>query len=175
VGKQARRKGLDTLVQAWALLPAHVRRQLAVQVVSAMVDGEVSLPPEWARARYVPDVCAVMENAHVLVFPTKQEAFGLVLVEAMAAGCMIVTTKAQLQRSIVGDEAGCFIDPHSSEELATALESVVADRSRLAVGMKAARRRFLSEYHHGEVGRRYAMVLAMAAGRTLPARPRVSP
>jgi hypothetical protein len=49
IGKQARRKGADTLAAAWPLLSADVRAQLSVTVLSGMYDGPVALPPEWTH------------------------------------------------------------------------------------------------------------------------------
>jgi glycosyltransferase involved in cell wall biosynthesis len=166
VGKEARRKGLDTFAAAWMRLPVAIRNQISVEVVSAMLDGAVELPPEWERIHHAPDVARLMRAAHVLVFPTKQEAFGLVLVEAMAAGCALVTTSAIVQRCIVGPDAGIFGDPHDPGALADVITQLVNDRSMLEARMRAARDRFLREYHHRSVGRRYGQLLWETAGRT---------
>ena len=167
VGKQARRKGLDSLVEAWKLLDTDVREQLQVTVVSGMLDGAVSLPAEWKHHASVPDVTALMRDAHILAFPTKHEAYGLVLVEGMSAGCAIVTTSAEIQRSIVGPAAGSFVDPTSAVELAAALTALCADRSALRAKMFAAHDRFAESYAPDVVGARYAQLLWETAGRRI--------
>jgi glycosyltransferase involved in cell wall biosynthesis len=166
VGKEARRKGLPQFVAAFRALDAATQRQLHVHVISAMFDGVVDLPPTWHWQRSVPDVQAAMRDAHVLIFPSLAEAFGLVLVEAMAAGCMPVTTIAPLQRSIVGDEAGLFAEPRDAGAIAEHLRTLVFDRDRLRQGMRAARDRFDRQYAAGPVGQRYADLLWEGAGRT---------
>jgi len=165
VGKQARRKGLDVLVAAHAMLPSHLQEKLAVTVVSRMLDGRVALPPSFRWHEALVDVDAAMRDAHVLAFPTKHEAFGLVLVEAMASGCAIVTTKAPIQRSIVGDGGARFVDPRRPEELRDALAALVSERG-LAQTMAAANlARFRAFWHHDVVGPQYASALGAAPGR----------
>jgi glycosyltransferase involved in cell wall biosynthesis len=166
VGKQARRKGLDTLVQAWGKLPSATRSQLSISVVSAMIDGKLELPEEWKHLAFAPSVVALLRDAHVLLFPTKEEAYGLVLVEALASGCAALTTHAVLQRSIVGPEAGYFVDPHDADQIAQALTEIAGDRARLAAAMHAARARFESTYHPDIVGAAYSNLLHETAGRS---------
>lgn len=166
VGKEARRKGLPQFVAAYRELDAATQRQLDVHVISAMLDGVVELPATWHWQRSVPDVQVAMRDAHAFVFPSLTEAFGLVLVEAMAAGCMPVSTIAPLQRSIVGDEAGLFADPRDPSALADCLRTLVRDRDRLQHGMRAARDRFDRRYAAEQVGRGYANLLWEGAGRS---------
>lgn len=169
VGKEARRKGLETFVRAWTLLSARTRSRVSVRVISAMLDGPVKLPAAWEHSNQVPDIASVMEAAHALVFPTKREAFGLVLVEALAAGCMALTTSAPIQRSIVGPDAGLFVEPTDASALAAAIESLSEDAARLRAGMSAARARFITVYEPSIVGRQYADLLYRVAGRDGPA------
>jgi glycosyltransferase involved in cell wall biosynthesis len=173
VGKQARRKGLLNFVSAFNSLDPTTQRQLEVHVVSAMLDGPIALPASWHWQRSVADVQAVMRDAHVLVFPVLGEAFGLVLVEAMAAGCMPLTTSAPIQRSIVGPAAGQFVDPHDPNALAGRLRALAHDRPQLEHGMRAARERFVERYAPASVGQRYANLLWEAAGRSGSAAVRV--
>lgn len=165
VGKEGRRKGLETITAAWALLPRHIREQMQVHIVSQMIDGTIPLPPEWKHSLQVPDVNEAMRDAHVLLFPTKREAFGLVLVEALAAGAAPLTTHAPIQTSIVGNDAALLVDPHDPGALMHAIRTYVEDRELLWEKMKSAVRRFSSEFAPTNVGRRYASLLFEVAGR----------
>jgi len=166
IGKEARRKGLETLAEAWPLLSPEARSSLQVTVVSAMLDGRVSLPPEWTHHDFVSDVTEVLRNAHVLAFPTQREAYGLVLVEGMAAGCAIITAAAPVQQCIVGDEAGIFVDPTSPTEVAGALAKLLQDRALLGRKMTAASERFRERYAPEVVGLQYTKLLYASAGRS---------
>jgi len=52
------------------------------------------------------------------------ESFGIVLVEAMAAGLPVVASDDPIRREIVGD-AGLFVDPNDSEAYAKAIEKAL--------------------------------------------------
>jgi glycosyltransferase involved in cell wall biosynthesis len=50
-----------------------------------------------------------MKRAHVLVLPSLQEAFGLVILEALASGCRIVATDFPGIRELLGDVRPDFV------------------------------------------------------------------
>lgn len=152
VGKEARRKGLGTLIGAWQLLDAATRARVSVTVVSRLIDGPMVLPPEWTHHEFVEDLYALMSEHDVLVFPTRHEAYGLVLVEAMARGLAVITTLAEVQREIVGPAGGWFVDPFSLRDLAAALREAAHDATRLPEMAAANRERFVREYRHEVVG-----------------------
>jgi glycosyltransferase involved in cell wall biosynthesis len=69
-----------------------------------------------------------------------------VLLEAMASGCAIITTRAGEIPTILDDRSALFLATVSTEALATALQTLVADaaaRTRLA---QAAHARFIERY-----------------------------
>jgi phosphatidylinositol alpha-mannosyltransferase len=73
------------------------------------------------------------------------ESFGIVLVEAMAAGTPVVASDLDAFRRVLRDgEAGCLVPVDDSAALAAALVSVLADsglRQRyIAAGVEAVRR-----------------------------------
>jgi glycosyltransferase involved in cell wall biosynthesis len=55
------------------------------------------------------DVASLMKLAHVLVLPSLQEAFGLVILEALASGCRIVATDFPGIRELLGDVRPDFV------------------------------------------------------------------
>lgn len=67
----------------------------------------------------------VYRSADVFTLPSaSSEAFGNVLVEAMATGLPVVATDDQVRREIVG-EAGILVDPVNTEEYAKALQKAL--------------------------------------------------
>lgn len=67
----------------------------------------------------------IYRSANVFTLPSNpSEAFGNVLVEAMACGLPVVATDDPIRREIVGD-AGIFVDPTNTEEYAIALQKVL--------------------------------------------------
>ena len=83
----------------------------------------------------------------VLVLPSEAEGFGLVLIEAMAAGVPVVATRVPGIIDVVEHErTGLLVDPARPGELAGAIRRVIDDgqlRSRLIeAGREEVRRRF---------------------------------
>lgn len=158
VGREAHRKGLDTILAGIEKLPPAYRKRIQLTVVSDMLDGKISLPSGTVHHPYLnyePHLKALFESSHVHLFPTKREAFGLVLAEAMAAGCAILTTTGVIQRSIVPEKGGEFIDPTSAEDAARSLKTLIDRGPELIHLARENVRGFRSEFYHREVGDRY--------------------
>lgn len=68
---------------------------------------------------------ALLVSSDCLCFPTfyHAESFGLVIVEAMAAGLSVVTTRWRATPDLLPPEHRGFVMPHSPEELAAALRA----------------------------------------------------
>jgi len=80
--------------------------------------------------------------ADIFVFPTRREAFGMVLVEAMASGLPCVASRLTgVTDEIVRDgETGLLVEPHDTDALAAALARLFGDH-RFAARLGAAARR----------------------------------
>jgi len=60
--------------------------------------------------------------------PDAQEAFGMVYLEAMAAGLPIVASDDPIRRDIIGDQ-GIYVDPHDVDDIARGIgEAIQLDR-----------------------------------------------
>jgi len=76
------------------------------------------------------ELAGLYQAARMLIFPSLGEGFGLPLVEAMASGIPIVSSKTSCIPEVVGD-AAILIDPHSPQEIEEAICSLLTD-SKLA-------------------------------------------
>ncbi len=91
-GKMDVRKGIDMVLEVAHQLP-HVPFKVVgwgenYSKFSASVPPNVSVEPFVDREQ----LCQALAAARVFLFPTKAETFGLVIVEAMASGCAVVST-----------------------------------------------------------------------------------
>lgn len=146
VGQMRGYKGVDWLLPAVAGLPQlelrlvgdgaelpHYRR-LATRIgaTNAVFLGRV--PDEELHAEY--------DRSDVIVLPsvTQAEAFGLVVVEGMAAGCVPVVSDLPGVRDVVAD-AGLVVAPRNHDALKDSLLGLAADRDRLSALRAAARSR----------------------------------
>jgi glycosyltransferase involved in cell wall biosynthesis len=85
------------------------------------------------------ELAALYRGAACLVFPSRDEGFGLPLLEAMASGVPVVATRAGALPEIAGD-AAILVEPGNPVELAGGIERALADRERLvAAGFDRAR------------------------------------
>ncbi|WP_153040208.1 glycosyltransferase family 4 protein [Actinoplanes sp. TFC3] len=88
------------------------------------------------------DLTHAYDRSDVVVLPsvTKAEAFGLVVLEGMAAGCVPVVSDLPGVRDLVA-RTGVVVPPGDRERLRAALLSLAADGARLNQLSRAARRR----------------------------------
>ena len=144
VGRDEPRKGLAVLRRAYDRVDAEL----------VLVGPNGSVP----RA----ELLAELGRADVLVAPSlKNESFGLVLVEAMAAGVPVVASDIPGYRDVVGS-AGVLVPPGDAVALAAELGRLLDDdveRARLA----AAGRREAAQYAWPRVAERVLAVYERVA------------
>ena len=72
------------------------------------------------------DLSILYNGAEVLVYPAFAEGFGLPVLEAMACGTPVITSKTTSLPEVAGN-AAILVDPHSSMEIGENLERVLCD------------------------------------------------
>jgi phosphatidyl-myo-inositol alpha-mannosyltransferase len=147
VGRLERRKGLEPLVRAFLRLRAD-RPRLRLVVVGEGPEGERcrAMVPTGLRDDVVflgrvadADLPGCYRAADVYVSPALGgESFGIVLLEAMAAGRAVVASDLPGYRGVVRDgETGVLVPPGDPSALAAAIGAVLDDPARRA-GLAAA-------------------------------------
>jgi glycosyltransferase involved in cell wall biosynthesis len=88
------------------------------------------------------DIASVMQAIDVLLLPSYWEGFGIVLIEAMAAGKPAITTATSSMPEIVADgETGFLIQPGDTEGLASRAVQLLQDSAlRQRLGRAAQQR-----------------------------------
>jgi len=82
-------------------------------------------------------------SARIFVFPSIQENFPVVLLEAMNAGCAIITTNADGCAEVVGD-TGIATEPHNALQIRQALDKLMRDPGAIEEMGGKARQRVIS-------------------------------
>ena len=126
LGRDEPRKGLDTLLEAWPVIRSlHIGAELEIMgatrdpIPGVRFHGRTS---EAAKRQ-------ILASSSVFVAPNKRgESFGIVLAEAMAAGCAIVASDLVSFRHVAGD-AALYFAPGDSEGLARRVADLVAQPS----------------------------------------------
>jgi UDP-glucose:(heptosyl)LPS alpha-1,3-glucosyltransferase len=88
------------------------------------------------------DMRPVYAAADMLVHPTHEDTFGMVVLEAMAQGLPVVVSRAPycgLSADLGADDAVLLHDPESVKELTAALRALLGDDARRAVLAQAGR------------------------------------
>jgi glycosyltransferase involved in cell wall biosynthesis len=70
------------------------------------------------------------EEARILVFPSLRENFPMVLLEAMDAGCAVISTDAEGCAEVVGD-AGIIVEKGNPRDIRSALHALMSDSARI--------------------------------------------
>ena len=73
------------------------------------------------------DLPAVYSAARAFIFPSLREGFGLPIIEAMACGTPVVTSRTSSLPEVVGD-CGILVDPLSVDDIARGIGQVCHDR-----------------------------------------------
>ena len=183
VGRIDPAKGQATLLQAGAGLRQKIgdRVKLKFVIVGEETLGQTSnyltelkqmvdqfqLGDSVVFAGFQQNIPEVMQAFDVFVMPSKQEAFGLVAIEAMAMECPIIISSGGSSHEIVGsEEFGLLIRPQDAFDLQRQLQTLIereslrremGARARLQVmrlyDRKERTRRTLSIYEQGYLNR----------------------
>jgi len=155
------RKRILVLLHAAALLRMRVP-ELEVRIVGGGPEA-VRLRGLWRKlhledtVRWIGDVtagqlAAEYNGADVFCLPSVQEGFGIVFLEAMAAGKPIVATNAAAMPEVV--RHGLLVEPENHDALADALEKLYGD-SQLRTLLAAQGRQDVESYDMRRVARRF--------------------
>jgi glycosyltransferase involved in cell wall biosynthesis len=137
VGTRGRYKNFRIFAEAASRLLQH-HPELSVLCVGGGPFGEDELRPfrergTEARCRGVTvrdvELPSLYRRSKAFVFPSKYEGFGLPILEAFAAGCPAVISRASCFPEIA-DEAVEYFDPENADELFDVLSRIVADKQR---------------------------------------------
>lgn len=93
-----------------------------------LLANELGIPDKVVFLGVRSDIPDIMKMLDVFVLSSLSEPFGLVLVEAMAAGIPVVATQAGGAREIiVNNESGILVEPSNHEDLAAAVSNILRD------------------------------------------------
>jgi glycosyltransferase involved in cell wall biosynthesis len=131
------RKNFGGLLDAWNLLGTTTgAHQLVVVAAEGWRQGRVRRRLERmtgdgsvVKIGHIPDevLAGLYRRANAFVFPSLAEGFGLPVVEAMACGVPVVTSRVSSLPEICGD-AALLVDPNDTDEIASAIAHLLGDR-----------------------------------------------
>lgn len=153
VGTIEPRKNLDRLLDAYAALPANLRRDFPLVIAGARGWQSQATHARMAQAQsagwlhylsYLPqaELPLLFAGARLFVYPSLYEGFGLPVLEAMASGVPVITSNVASIPEVAGD-TGRLVDPESVDEMTAALLQLLPDdgwlRRAAAAGLERSR------------------------------------
>jgi phosphatidylinositol alpha-mannosyltransferase len=153
------RKRLPLLIDAFSVLRRrHPKARLWLASKREPLEFELPDGVEWVPGDRTEDLARAFAAAHVAVLPSIREAFGLVLVEALAAGTPVVAAADGAQEEIITPAVGRLCEPDDRDSLLNALEEA------LDMGdVREACRAHARQWDWSEIGPRYEALLESAA------------
>jgi len=147
------RKNVRLLLDALPLIP-----EARVLLIGS---APARLPERVEATGPVPAVAPHLRRATLLVLPSRQEGFGIVAAEALAAGVPVVTTPCGGPEALVRESGGgVVLSGFDREELAATVRELLADEARLA----EMRRRGRDHVEREHAPARFRELLADALG-----------
>jgi glycosyltransferase involved in cell wall biosynthesis len=154
-------KGQEILLRAVASLTADQRSRLSVRLVGSVFGSQEHFVDKLQRViaeeglSEIVEMCPFTPNpyehyswADVVVVPSiKPEPFGLVAVEAMAAGRTVVAANhGGISEIVVNGATGTLVEPGSIQSLASVISSYMDNPARVIAEGNAGRKRFAAEF-----------------------------
>ena len=168
-------KNLETLLTAYAMLPAALRVQLPLVLGCAFDLASQKAIRDQVEALGIADdvvltglvtneeLAGLYNAAVLLVHPSRYEGFGLPVVEAMQCGTPVVTTTASSLPEVAGD-AAVLVDPDDPAAFADAIENIATDHD-CRRDLSARGRERAASFGGARVGQRTLDCYRMAARR----------
>ena len=154
LGNTAPKKNTPNVLKAFALFNAksEVKYKLvmldyeeaALQELLASI-GFPDIRKEIHLTGYVPnkDMPAIINQCKAFLYPSLRESFGIPILEGMACGVPVVTSKTSSMPEIAED-AAAIVDPYNPEKIMEAIKKVIQDDSYrnelISKGMQRAKK-----------------------------------
>lgn len=134
------RKNLDLVIRAWKRARAQLPQDMRLVIIGGMGSAQIfgrngvengeEAGDGVIYTGYLDDALlpAVLSRAQALVYPSLYEGFGLPVLEAMACGTPVVTTRLTSIPEICSADA-FYIDPHDADDLAAMLVRLTGDEA----------------------------------------------
>jgi glycosyltransferase involved in cell wall biosynthesis len=175
VSRMFERKGVQYFIQAlegWDeplqvdIVGSGPHLEFIKEIAQSIRTGAKIVFHEWLE-NDSPKLKELYEQAGIFIFPSEAENFPIVLLEAMAAGLAIITTRDTGCAEVVGD-AALLVNPRDPQAIRSSLQTLIANPElRNSLG-KAARARIENQFSWSSVANQYISVYQNVTSKERP-------
>jgi glycosyltransferase involved in cell wall biosynthesis len=165
-GRLVKFKGLDYLLRAFASLKSSVNVPIRLRIIGRGeehqnlkkladelgIHDEVEFTGRISRD----EVSRAYREANCFVLPSLYEAFGVVLIEAMASGLPVIATRSGGPENIVEAPCGILTEPGNVDTLRDSMAAMI--RNYASFEQSRIRESTLQRYGHREIAREYLKI-----------------
>jgi D-inositol-3-phosphate glycosyltransferase len=160
------RKNIDLLLEAYAILPVELKSTVRLVLAGSAGPG----PVVWERVKELglagrvdfvdsPDADALVrlyQSASVFALPSDEEGLGVVILEAMACGIPVVSTRSGGPDGIITDgQDGYLVELDDANAMADRLTRLLTDAALNERMSKAARETIMRNYEAEVAGKAF--------------------
>ena len=153
-GRLDKVKGLDTLIEAYSMIPIEERKAIPLNIYGEgdeqkNLESIITKKSLTSSIKMIPPVeslASKISEFDIFVMPSRAESFGLSLAEAMNQGAACIATACEGPSTLITDnENGILIKPNNPQELSHAIQTLIADKKlsqKLSTNAKASTKKF---------------------------------
>lgn len=146
VGREPERKGLPDVLAAWRVLSRRYNHieLIVVTAPKACIKFQNNVPgAKFFSGLTNSQLHSLLETASILIVPTYADAYNLILVEAMAKGCAVISTNLGALREVAPDgEVGFLVRPGDVDQIIQRAAQLIDDPDLLRRMSESGRERF---------------------------------
>lgn len=154
LGRFVSKKGFDVLLQAFKQYSKTNAPPAKLMIAgSGPLDqklrhqaAELGIADLVEFSGWIDDVPAFCDKGDIFILPSRDEPFGIVLLESMSMGKPIIATSVSGPLDFLDDQTAFFVTPGDSEELSKAMQAAATSPEACHSKALEALRRFRAEY-----------------------------
>jgi glycosyltransferase involved in cell wall biosynthesis len=157
-GRYVHKKGFDVLLKALkGLLDEGIDAELTIGGSGPESDAldalakELKLDSKVRLGVWIDDVSEALDEADLFVLPSRDEPFGIVMLEAMARGIPMVTTRTQGPSQVLTDAYCWFAEIGSVQSLLSGMKAAVENPNEACARAAEALDLYRNTYHEDAV------------------------
>ena len=159
LGRLVHKKGFDLLISAFAKIQAEQSRELELHIGGTGPEQEnlqaqiemLGLEKNIKLVGWINDAQGFIRDSDIFVLPSRDEPFGIVVIEAMAAGVPIVSTDCFGPRETLDNDSAWLCKKDDRDALAAAMQSALQSAADRLAKTETASRRFTENYSSAAV------------------------